>query len=86
MQRRGTLMNTKILMNPQPKVRKIDCGWDINGANYFMGFSETHIKSDSRFKPPYENYTDFYVVKEDGLYYWVFTHDKELACVLNWSI
>lgn len=63
----------KVLMDPQPKVRKIDCGWEINGANYFMGFAETHIRKDDRFKPPAENYKDFWIHKDsDGRYHWVF--------------
>lgn len=44
---------TRRALNPQPVVSKIDGGWNISGIPHFMGYPETHIQRDGRFKCPY---------------------------------
>lgn len=74
-------MIKKVLINPQPKVKRVPggCGWDINGVPCFMGTAEGHIRNDQRFKPPleecngsYDNLKESWVEKnENGEYVWV---------------
>jgi hypothetical protein len=61
------------IINPQPRVRRIDSGWDVSGRPYFMGDAPHHIGVDDRFQEGRPPGTVARLV--DGVWYWTTTPD-----------